>query len=268
MQRSLLSVCPTGLATYAHVHLDSFGKIINHILAIMLLCNVFLFFSSWSVSLLPNVGFSAVFVSFLLIAQTVAVWLILNNNRISSVSFLAPTEYMVGVALGITIGATILSLVLSSAYGDVSRCGRANTAYSDGGSSRGHTYHNATDAGAFGDPIYEYICQQHAGAISAVWFWSGLVCWFNFCTCLLMAVGRMELSQDSQYEQIGGNSSSIVQDFEDQFRRSQAGFPAGDMMNQTPSFVGDYATIPEIRTESGYANGSRSAQAAANVLMV
>lgn len=262
MQRELLSVCPTGFSTYVTLHLDSVGKIINHLLAIMLVCDVFLFFSSWSVSLLPNIGINTVLVSFLLCAQTVCVWLILNNNRISALSFLAPTEHMVGFALGITVGAAVLSLILSNAYRHVMQCGKQPPGGTNTVPSQSTLQQNQTSTANYSkDPAYELICHDHPGAMGAVWFWSGLVFWFNFCTCLLLAVGRQELSQESQYEHIGGDfTSSTVQDFEEQFRRAQAGLPAGDMLAQTPtpSFAGNYATIPEIRTDNGNASNSSS----------
>ena len=256
VQREFLSVCP-GLATYAALHLDSIGKIINHVLAVTMVCDVFLFFSSWSVSLLPNIGFNTVLISFLLCVQTICVLLIINNNRISALSFLSPTEFMIGVAFGITLGATALSLVLSGAFRRVSRCGHEPPNSRTPASAPNGTDTTSSE-NAFGDPVYQYICEQHAGAMAAVWFWSGLVFWFNFCTCLLLAVGRSELTQNSHYEHIGGGGESGAHDFEEQFRRTQAGFPAGDALNQTPtpSFVGDYATIPEIRPGNGTTPGS------------
>ena len=282
-QQGFLGSLPTVLGTYATLHLDSIGKIVNHVLAIMLVCDVFLFFSSWSVSLLPNVGFNTVLVSFLLCAQTVCVWLIVNNNRVSALSFLSPTEFMVGVALGMTIGAAVLALVLSSAYRHVSKCGREPGSSStslhkddhDGTTTTMPPHHSnethiISDYG--GDLLYQYLCEQHKGAMTAVWFWSGLVFWFNFCTCLLLAMGKQELTTDihSQYEHIGGSehsehhttmadSSRIVQEYEEQFRRSQAGLPAGQMMPTAgpPAFAGDYATIPEIRTDGGGGGGAK-----------
>ena len=255
-QPGFLTTLPAHCFAYATMHLDSIGKITNHALAIVLVCDIFMFFSSWSVSILPYFGLNTVFISFLCCAQTVLVFLIVNNNRISALSFLSPTEFMVGVALGTTIGAGVLALVLSSAYRHLSNC-----KLSHGGSASPHKNHTLLAVSEQEDSdVYQFVCEQHKGAMTAVWFWGGLVFWFNFCICLLLAMGKQELTGvQSQYEHIGGSESSnhvqsssrIVQDYEEQFRRSQAGFPAGQMMQQqqAPAFAGDYATIPEIRTD-------------------
>lgn len=212
---------------------------------LMLVFNVFLFFSSWNVSVLPNFGFSTVTSSFFLCLQNGCVWAILNNRRISTLSFLEPSEFMIGVALGITIGGAILSFILSTTFNNVSKCDHADT-----------------------DPLYEYVCGGRKGSLSAVWFWSGLVFWLNFCSCLLLAIGRRELTQSSQYESIAGGGGMPMDDYEDHFRRAQAHRPnnpgtafPGDMPTPTPSFVGDYANVPEVRShadEDDYSTASEN----------
>ena len=241
-----LQCCPPAITNYAMMHLDSLGSILNHILVLMLVCNLFLFFSSWSISFLPTMGFSTVMVSFLLCCQNVCVWLIgkfhslcpsymsrrfpflnlcsVNNNRISALSFLSPTEFMVGVALGITVGGAVLAFVISGAFRHVSQC-----------SSTGND-------GASTDPVYEYICGHRKGSMSAVWFWSGIVFWLNFVCALLIAIGKQELTnQHHQYENIG-TAGMTMDDYESHFRANASGVP------QTPQFVGDYANIPDIRS--------------------
>lgn len=234
-----LACCPTRITTYASLHLDSIRKILNHITLIMAVLNMFLFVSSWSVSFLPNLGFSTIFLSLALCFQNAIVWIIFNNHRISSFSFLAATEFMVGVALGITIGATILAFVLTSNYRHVSRC-------------------NASQS----DPTFEYMCGEKKGSLTAVWFWSGLVFWLNFCSSLLIAIGRNELASTAgggQYEDLSMN------DYEDHFRRFQqlsqeAGVVHGSINSSTPTptpaFVGDYTSVPEIRTDGGESSSS------------
>lgn len=220
-----LAWCPQGIGTYASLHLDSISKILNHILLIMAVLNMFLFFSSWNVSFLPNMGFSTTFITLMLCFQNASVWIIINNHRISSFSFMAATEFMVGVALGITIGATILAFVLYSNYRHISRCDPMKS-----------------------DSTYEYLCSERKGSLTAVWFWSGLVFWLNFCSTLLIAIGRNELASSGQYEDLSMN------DYEDHFRRFQqlsqeAGVVHGAIGTPvTPAFVGDYTSIPEIRT--------------------
>jgi hypothetical protein len=72
--------------------------------------------------------------------------------------------------------------------------------------------------------------------MTAVWFWGGLVFWFDFCLCLLLYVGQNELAMqgrsNNQYEHIGGN-------------------PPPSASSQQGSFAGAYSTIPEIRGPSG-----------------
>lgn len=203
-----MSMCPTSVGDYATVHLDTAVKVLNHVLVAMVVLDTFLFVSSWGVSYVPVTGFNTMLISFLLCAQSVCVWLIVNNNRISALSFLSPTEFMVGVALGITIGGTILSYVLCSSYRHIEACDHQET----------------------NESLVNYMCKEHKG--STVWFWSGLVFWLNLCSSLLLAMGRRELTHYSYYDNIGGGPS--MDDYEGHF--------------PTPvSFAGDYASVPEIR---------------------
>jgi hypothetical protein len=222
-------LCPRVVAAYTATHMDTIPKIINHVLVVMITCDIFLFMASWNVSFLPNLGFNTVLVSFLLSGQAVCVWLILNNNRISALSFLSPTEFMVGLALGISIGGSILAFVISRAYKHLSRC--------DG---------NPNDA------IYVYLCGERKGSIRAIWFWGGLVFWLNFCTSILIAMGRPQLTAQNYYETLG------MEDFENHFQNPQ-GYPV-----QVPSFVGDYATVPEIRSAIERVENSSNSSVASN----
>lgn len=214
------AMCPPALGSYASRNLDSIRKITNHVVLVTLVCNVFLFLSSFGVSLLPNVGLNVVMISFLLIVQTVCVGIILNHNMAPTVTFLYPTPMVVGVALGTTIGAAVLALVVSSAYQRVCQAPAPST--------------NTTTDPNFDNPLLDDICEKHSGSIRAVCFWSGLVAWFNFCTCLLLTVGQHELAGggSNQYQNIGGA-------------------PPPSAAGGAPAFVGDYATIPEIRNQQG-----------------
>jgi hypothetical protein len=231
-----LSCCPNYVARYAMLHLDTIGKIVNHILAFMVIMNTFLLFSSFSVAATSNLGgVNAVFCSFMLFVQMFTVWSILNNNnqRIASLSFLAPTEFMIGVALGITVGAAILALVCASAFRNVAHC-------------------SAVTSNGEQDPAYEYACTQRKGGMMAVWFWSSILFWLNFWLSLLLTIGRHELATSQpqhHYETIG----------------------EGDQASSAPAFVGDYANVPEIRTEqdalnvSSHSTGSHSKRMVASL---
>jgi hypothetical protein len=220
--QEFLAFCPTGVSTYVSLHLDSIGKILNHILLIMAVLNSFLFLNSWNVSFLPNIGFSTTFVSLMLCFQNACVWIIINNHRISSFSFMRATDFMVGVALGITMGGTVLAFVVSSNYRHVSRCDTMQQ-----------------------DPTFEYLCGNRKSSLVFVWFWSGLIFWLNFCSTLLIAIGREELAHSGQYEDVSMN------DYEDHFRRFQQLSQEAGVVHSSPApaFVGDYTSVPEVRTD-------------------
>lgn len=122
---------------------------------------------------------------------------------------------MIGNALGMTIGSTILSYYVHTVFANLS-CQMATTT-----------------AG------FASVCEEKKGALSGVWFWSGAVCFLNFATALLIAYGRHELAPSTaMYEQV---SNMTMDQYEQQIRnQQQAGGPR-------PTFVGDYASVPEIR---------------------
>ena len=115
---------------------------------------------------------------------------------------------MVGNALGMTIGSTILSYYVHTVFAHLT-C---------------NTFKQET------------FCAD--SALNGLWFWSGTVCFFNFVTALLIAYGRHELAPSTaMYEQV-----SNMGQYEQQIS-NQAGGGAGPR----PTFVGDYASVPEIR---------------------
>jgi hypothetical protein len=257
------NICPPIVTTYIVMHMDSIGKILNHTLWALVVLNTFLFFASFGVGgFLDHMGFSTVMVAFLLCVQPTCVLLIVNNNRLSSLSILAPTDCkfpsssemsvglasryfvshflvfslridMIGVAFGITVGATILSYFLHTVYAGVN-CGNPMvTTYSD-------------------------LCLTHRGTLNGVWFWSGLVCFGNAVCALLIAYGRHELAQNSPshssaYESVGENAPMTMADYEQHIRNqdaaAQAQFSSGTPppAQARPAFVGDYSSVPEIR---------------------
>jgi len=231
-RQDCLSVCPPSLAHYAATNLDSIAKVVNHVLIITLICELCLFIASWSSSILKHVGINVVMISFLLCFQTVIVYCILNNTMIHNFPFLTASPMMVGVALGTTVGASILALIISNACSKLSKCAHI-TAYENDDEAfhdNNSNNHAAAPVNKFDDPI----CQYNSGSMTAVWFWSGLVFWFDFCTCLLLSIGQNELMQGrGQYESVPSTAHGY----------SVAG--------NGPAFVGDYATIPEIRSGGG-----------------
>jgi hypothetical protein len=215
------AICPPSFNVYATANLNSNRKILNHVLFIMFACNVVLFFCCISVSLLPQLGFNALFVAFLLLMQNVLVWSIINRVSVLP-SVLAPTDFSIGVALGLTIGAGCLAFILSTTFRTYAQCDASQSSTS----SSQPTIHNGTIPQT-NDPVFQCVCANSVRSMAGIWFWGGLVFWLNFCSSLLIAIGRAELSQSSQYHNISTADGA------------------------EPAFVGDYADIPEVRSAHG-----------------
>ena len=79
-------------------------------------------------------------------------------------------------------------------------------------------------------------------SLSGLWFWSGAVCFLNFIAALLIAYGRHELAPSTaMYEQV---SNLTMEQYEAQIQNEGGG---GGGAGPRPTFVGDYASVPEIR---------------------
>jgi hypothetical protein len=211
---------PEWMKSYATIHMDTIPKFLNHVLMVMAACNLFLLLSSWSVSIMFFC------VAFLLGVQNACVFLMLNHGKLELVSprFLAPTEFMVGVSLGISIGGTILAFFMSLAFGRVhDYCDHLNDNEEDDKSS----------------------CGDKRGAMGAIWWWSSWVFWLELLTCLLLAAGRQEISQNHHpYQAIDGNNGNGLgysMDNDNQQQPQNNGGGGG-------GFVGNYANIPDVQT--------------------
>ena len=89
---------------------------------------------------------------------------------------------------------------------------------------------------------------------------SRLVFWLVFCSCLLLAIGRRELTTSSQYESLS------MDHYEDHFQRCQGEGLMGNMLTPSP---GDYATVPDIRSEPDDASvGSSSTSEKARIVTI
>ena len=224
-----LSFCPRDVTTYAALHLDSISKILNHILLLLFAFNTLLFLACWSQSFSPNNSLPVLWISFFLLLHNSTVWAILNNGRLpSTLAFLRPNEFIMGVALGITIGASILSFVLSHSF-------RYGTCTSPSRSmNRSGDYSPTTTTTS------QPACNHSTG----IWLWAGLVFWLNFCACLLLAVGRREFTHSGQYEQVGTAEPGYANN------------SVGYNNYPQPTFAGDYATVPEVRPDHDTMNNS------------
>jgi hypothetical protein len=291
--RELLICCPVAFQTYATFHLDSIQKILNHLLAILFAANVFLLVSSWNVTFgSTSLGLKVVLIALLLAGQTALVYSIVNNAAAGRalqggsaggggfVSSLSPTDFMLGVALGITVGGSILAFVVASAFSrppwpcDYHNYGSTLRTYDQptGAASASSGNHSSSTADASSatammmDSV-NYRCHQlymqGSGSSFSIWFWASLVFWINFGVSLLLAAGRRDLSVSAAYgyEHVGGVDDAGASPQGAQNRTfpgdlSQPPRHTATAAASSPSFVGDYAQIPEIRSDNhGPTNG-------------
>jgi hypothetical protein len=211
VSHSCMVYLPEWMKSYATIHMDTIPKFLNHVLMVMAGCNLFLVLSSWSISIM------FFFVAFLLSVQNTCVFLMLNHGKlvvVVSPRFLAPTEFMVGVSLGISIGGTILACFMSLFFGRI------------------HDYCDHLNE------EHKSACGDQRGTFAAIWWWSSMVFWLEVLTCLLLAAGRQEISQNHhQYQAIDGNNGYSM----DNQQQPQNGGGGG-------GFVGNYANIPDVQT--------------------
>jgi hypothetical protein len=248
------SVCPVAVTTYATLHLDTIHKLLNHILYVTIACDIIVFLSSFSISYFNNVGYNTVLCTFLLCTITVVTLLIINNNRISALSILAPTEYMIGVATGITLSAIVISLLLCSTYKStiklcheiIQSSSSFSTSHSTTTSNNNSTHSDNAVPDYSNDAILLDACRNHTSTMSSIRFWSSLIGWCNVVLAALLMIGRHELSAHTtrltsnsgstgpySYDPIpttstttapttNGNEYPPGYDFEEQFRQQQA----------------------------------------------
>lgn len=227
--QSVLACLPEWFRHYAALHMDTIAKLINHILIFMGCCNFFLFLASWSVARFPTLGLNTPLVSFLLCSQNVCLWLIFNNARINGLQSLAPTEFMVGNSLGITIGATLLAMVLTNYF---------------------HRLANCTSKEGI---VPEFVCQNPNARASMknVAFWSGLVFWLELCLVLLIVMGKNDLmTRSNNYEDLSGNDPDENVRRYAQPNQSVGSSMIGRFAEALPqnTFVGNYTSVPEINS--------------------
>ena len=271
------SSCPVVISTYVTLHLDTTHKILNHILYLTVICDVMLLLSSFSISYFNNIGYNTVLCTFMLCTITIITLLIINNNHISALSILAPTQYMIGVATGITISAIILSFLIFTTYkSTIQICTTVMKLWSSSSSDHNNTSTDSDPHHYYNDdPVLLDACKNHSSTMSSIRFWSSLIGWCNVMTTALLVVGRDELSAHTtaaaaQYTydpvsttmndsgQSNRNTNNVATtdyppgyDFEEQFRQQQAQIlgiqgVAAIQQRATAMFVGDYSTIPEV----------------------
>lgn len=188
MVRSCWSALPHPISSYCQNNLDTIPKVMNHALLFLAGCNLMLLLNSLSISI------TTFFASFLLLVQTASVILVMNHDKISfAPRTMAPSEFMVGMCLGLCIGGVILSFFLSVTF----RRAFAFCKYAS-------EHYEATD--------HEHACPGNLmHRCWSLWWWSSLVFWLDLLTAVLIAAGRPEISyssnQQSQYQSIDSTSS-------------------------------------------------------------
>lgn len=246
--QSVLSCLPGWFRNYASLHLDSIPKLVNHLILFMGFCNCMLFLSCWHIPVVSDIGFNTPLCVLFLGVQNACLYVIFNNARFEGMQFLAPTEFMVGNSLGITIGAALLALTIANLNRNIAQCTTVRSA------------------------VHEYLCEtivNNRGALSAVSFWSGLVFWLEFCLSLLITIGRRELTNSNQYENLSLDDrfpeyAAGGQQQQQSSYNNNGSSIIGSFANAipTPSFVGNYSTVPEIHSSAAGGHAPNDTNAA------
>jgi len=145
----------------------------------------------------------------------------MSNHRLpAQLDFVSNSNFAVGILLGTTIGMTVLMLMISTYYGQLSKCEKVEDM-----------------------TISQYMC-EYKGAMLGVWFWGGLLFWMDLTLVVLLARGKDDLAiQENQYEDIGIGMESY---------NSTSSPPEGRKFGQAGTdFDGDFRT---------HQNSSASAQ--------
>jgi len=180
---------------------ETLPKTVNLILLTMGFCNFCLVLSVFQAKILPNLGISPSFLAFLLCAQNSLTWLALNNHRIPHLPTLIPDEFVIGCLVGISVGGSITSFILSQFFGRMSSCKSIEI------------------------EKYTYQCNNERAMIN-IWFWSGLVFWLDAFLCVSLVFARDELVclQQQSYENVG----LTLDELQNQFQRNFCSESSGD----------------------------------------
>jgi hypothetical protein len=153
----------------------------NHVLIFLAVSNIFLLFASIKITVVTF------FAACLLATQTIAVVLVINNRWIGvAPRVLEPTDFMVGLCLGLCIGGVILAFFVSITF----RRAFAFCEYAEKN---------------YAEEDHQHACGNLTHRLWSIWWWSTLVFWLDLFTAFLIAVGRSELSsnEQNQYQSIG-----------------------------------------------------------------
>ena len=105
------NLMPPPISNYIEFNLDTSSKVLNHVLFLLALSNIFLMMNSMKITIVTF------FASCLLTFQTAAVILVMNHSKLSfAPRSLEPTEFILGFCLGLCVGGVVLSFFLSVTF--------------------------------------------------------------------------------------------------------------------------------------------------------
>eukprot|EP00536_Pseudo-nitzschia_multiseries_P008602 jgi/Psemu1/287914/fgenesh1_pg.220_\ len=176
--RSYTQSLPPVVQHYVAVNLDTVPKATNHILVFLAISDFFLLINSMRVTFTTFLGAS------MLTFLTCFVTMVTNNSRISfAPRGLEPTEFMIGLCLGLCVAGAILSFFLSMTFGRL---------------------YSFCKNGAKGD-----WCVAARGPLWSIWWWSSMACCSNMLLSYCVAKGREEISQTQQQQYSSIDSEGI-----------------------------------------------------------
>jgi len=225
-----LSLLPDGLMRYVTNNMDTAPKCLTHSLAAMAVCNFFLLLSSLSISFLTFLA------CFLLSIQNASILLVATPQGQSMAPRLFnPTDFMMGVCLGITIGGAILSFFVCLTFGRI------------------HAYCSHHTEGPDS-------CGWRAASLSGIWWWSSCIFWLNLISCFLLVAGHSDIAQQStshQYQNLDtedpsmstSSSQSYAQNQYQQQSQEAPAFAQRQQSGYSSSGGGGYNNVPDVVTQ-------------------
>mmetsp|Transcript_23018 Transcript_23018/g.25698 ORF Transcript_23018/g.25698 Transcript_23018/m.25698 type:complete len:256 (-) Transcript_23018:200-967(-) len=197
--RYIQNMMPPLIANYMSSNLDTIPKVILHVLFLLTISNFVLIINSMSVSFITFVAAS------LLALQTFLVIMITNNNQINfAPRSLEPTEFIVGLSLGICIGGGILSFFVSATF------------------SRAHSFCKDATVQAAVDACGKIKINR----LSSVHWWSSIIFLLDVLLAFLIALGREEIThtQQQQYNSIDSRVANVSNLAAEQYNTGQPQF--------------------------------------------
>eukprot|EP00566_Odontella_aurita_P027175 CAMPEP_0113580702 /NCGR_PEP_ID=MMETSP0015_2-20120614/30840_1 /TAXON_ID=2838 /ORGANISM="Odontella" /LENGTH=163 /DNA_ID=CAMNT_0000484961 /DNA_START=94 /DNA_END=585 /DNA_ORIENTATION=+ /assembly_acc=CAM_ASM_000160 len=140
-------------------------------------------------------GFNTFLITIISCVQNATIFAVLNGEHFVSIlnisarhSFLNPSSFHMGAMFGASLGVSVINLIISIYFGQMSRCQNSDT------------------------DIPQYKC-EYKGAMRSIWFFAGLLFWLNAALAVLIAIGKDELALGrSHYEDISISNDEFESD--------------------------------------------------------